>query len=149
MLPRWLTKVRGALLMALTWAVIWAPFGLLAGMIVDSDGAMDEPWVAVGAFPGFFCGLLFSVLLGLTERRRRFSDLSLARVAMWGALGGFVVIALPFTSLIGTPNTDHAFWRARYMIVAGITVLSAMSAAGSLLLARLAKSKAAGVTIGK
>src|SRR5688572_2243470 len=133
---KWLARIRGALLMALTWAVIWAPFGPLLGMIVDPDGTMDEPWILVGAGPGFLCGLLFSVVLGIAERRRSLHELSLARVATWGAAGGLFVLLLN-SGALGTPNTEHLFWRARYIIFGGVTLLSAASAAGSVLLARM------------
>lgn len=139
---KWLGRVRGAILMALTWAVIWAPFGPLAGMILDPDGRMDEPWIAVGAFPGFLCGLIFSVVLGIAGRRRSIHELSLARVAAWGAAAGFLLMVVNMTSL-GTPNTEHLFWRARWIITAGVTLLSAASAAGSLALARMAKKREA------
>src|SRR5688500_12193793 len=137
---KWLARIRGALLMALTWAVIWAPFGPLLGMIVDPDGTMDEPWIVVGALPGFLCGLIFSVVLGIAERRRSLHELSLARVAIWGAAGGLFLMVLN-TGLLGTPNTEHLFWKARYIIIGGVTLLSAASAAGSLLLARMAKKR--------
>lgn len=139
---KWLARIRGAVLMAVTWAVVWAPFGPLAGLIVDADGTMDEPWLLVGALPGFLCGLLFSVVLGITERRRAFHELSLARVAAWGAAGGLFLMVLSATAL-GTPDTGHLFWRARFLIIGGVTLLSAASAAGSLLLARMAKKREA------
>jgi hypothetical protein len=41
-----------------------------------------------------------------------------------------------FTGLLGTPNTEHALWQARYMIVVAVILLSSLSAIGSLLLAR-------------
>ena len=126
--------------MALTWAVIWAPFGPLAGMIFDPDDTMDEPWIAVGALPGFVCGLLFSVVLAIAERRRSIHELSLARVAAWGAAGGLLVM-LVNSGLLGTPNSEHPFFRARYFITAGVTLLSSASAAASLLLARMAKRR--------
>ena|SRR5688572_20191179 len=139
---KWLARIRGAVLMALTWAVIWAPFGPLLGMIVDPDGTMDEPWILVGAAPGFICGLIFSVVLAITERRRSVHELSLARVATWGAAGGLFLVVLN-SGLLGTPNTEHLFWRARYIIMGGVTVLSAASAVGTLLLARMAKKREA------
>ena len=126
--------------MALTWAVIWAPFGPVLGLILDPDGTMDEPWIAVGALPGFFCGLVFSVVLAVAERRRGLEELSLARVAAWGAAGGLALMVLN-TAALGTPNTEHLFWRARYIIIGGVTLLSAASATGSLLLARMAKRR--------
>ena len=126
--------------MGLTWAVVWAPFGILAGIIVDRSGAMDEPWILVGALPGFFCGLLFSVVLAITERRRSVDELSPVRVALWGAAGGLALMLLSTTAL-GTPNPEHLFWRSRFLVTAGVTLLSGASAAGSLLLARMAKKR--------
>jgi peptidoglycan/LPS O-acetylase OafA/YrhL len=125
--------------MGITWAVVWAPFGLLAGFIVDRTGAMDEPWILVGALPGFFCGVVFSVVLAITERRGNVDELSPARVALWGAAGGLAMMLL--TSTLGTPNEEHLFWRARFLVMGGVTLLSAASAAGSLLLARKAKKR--------
>ncbi len=58
--------------MALTWAVVWAPVGVLIGRIVDPNDSMEEMWVAVGAYPGFLCGTVFSAVLGIAEGRRRF-----------------------------------------------------------------------------
>src|SRR5918999_1910465 len=75
---RWLRRIRGALLMGLTWAVAWAPIGVLVGMIVDPDGSMDEMWPAVGAYPGFLSGVVFSVVLAIAARRRRLHELSLS-----------------------------------------------------------------------
>jgi MFS family permease len=140
----WLGRIRRALFIALTWAVVWAPLGVLIGMIVDPDGSMDEPWVAVGAYPGFLCGVVFSAVVGITDRRRRFRELSLSRAGAWGAVSGLLVIALPFIGFLGTPNTEHAFWRWRVMIIVAVTLLSSISAVGSVLLARMAKKRELG-----
>ena len=82
---QWLRRIRAAVLMGLTWAAVWAPIGVLTGLIVDSDGSMDEMWVAVGGYPGFLCGAVFSAVLGVSKGQRRVEELSLARV---GACGG-------------------------------------------------------------
>jgi hypothetical protein len=140
----WLGRIRRAVLMAVTWALVWAPLGVLIGMIVDPDGSMDEPWVAVGAYPGFLCGLVFSAVLGITDSRHRFDELSLSRVGAWGALSGLLVIVLPFTGFLGTPNTEHLFWRWRVIIIVSVTLLSSISAVGSVLLARMAKKRELG-----
>lgn len=140
----WLGRIRRAVLMALTWAVVWAPLGVLIGMIVDPDGSMDEPWVAAGAYPGLLCGVVFSAVLGITDGRRRFDELSLSRVAAWGAVSGLLVIVLPFTGVLGTPNTEHPFWRWRVIIIVAVTLLSSISAVGSVLLARMAKKRELG-----
>ena len=141
-MKNWLGGFRRAVLMALTCAVVWAPFGVLLGMILDPDGSMDEPWVALGVYPGFLCGVVSSAVLGITDGRRRFDELSLARVCVWGAVSGLLVMALPFTGLLGTPNTGHALWRLRFVIMGGVTLLSAVSAVGSRLLAGMARKRA-------
>ena len=41
---------------------------------------------------GFIMGGAFAGILSLTERHRRLQDLSLRRVALWGALGGLVFL---------------------------------------------------------
>ena len=131
-----LGRIRRAILLAVTWALAWAPLGILIGLIVDADGAMDEPWVAVGAFPGFFCGLVFCGVLEMTEGRRKLAELSLSRVGAWGAVSGLLVMVFVYTGLLGTPNTEHAFWRWRVMIIAVVTLMSAISGITSVLLAR-------------
>ena len=135
----WLRRIRGAVLMALSWAVAWAPVGVLIGMIVDPDGSMDEPWVAVGTFPGFLCGVVFSAVLGIAERRRRFDELSLARVGVWGAVSGLLVGVLPL--VVGTLSPKFPLWMWGVAIVGPVTLLSSVSAVGSALLARKAKQR--------
>ena len=83
-MKKWLRRIRGAVLMGLTWAVVWALVAVLIGMIVDPDGSMDEMWVAIGAYPGFIGGVMFSAVLGIAARRRRFDELSLPRFGAWG-----------------------------------------------------------------
>jgi hypothetical protein len=126
--------------MGLTWAAAWAPVGVLIGMIVDADGSMDEPWVAVGAYPGFLGGVAFSVVLALAARRRRFDELSLPRVAGWGAVAGLLVGALPFAA--GASTGALPPWLLAAVVVGPITLLSALSAAGSLALARMGERRA-------
>jgi len=128
--------------MALTWAVVWAPLGVLLGILVDPDGSLDEPWVAVGAYPGFLCGVVFSAVLGMTEGRRRVDAVSLARVGAWGAVSGLLVGVLPVTGALGTPNADHPLWQWHVVLLGSVTLLSSVSAVGSVLFARMAKKRA-------
>ena len=137
----WLKRIRGAVLMGLTWAVVWVPVALLTSMIVDPNESMDEPWVAAGAYPGFLCALVFSAVLAITDGRRRFDELSLLRVGAWGAVSGLLVIVLPFTGVLGTPNTEHPLWQWRGAIIGAVTLLSSVSAVGSVLLARMARTR--------
>lgn len=131
---KWLRRMRGALLMGLMWAAVWAPAGVLIGYIVDPDGSMDEMWVAVGAYPGLLGGVVFATVLGIVGRRRRFEKLSLGRFAAWGAGAGMFVGLLPF--VIGEATTKLPLWVLAGVVIGTITLLSAGSAAGSLALAR-------------
>ena len=132
-MSRWLKRVRAAVIMGLAWAVVWAPVGVLIGIVVDPDGSMDEMWVAAGAYPGFLGGVLFAAVLGIVAAHRRLDALSLRRFAAWGAGAGLLVGALPFA--LGTGSGASPAWLPA-AIISTITVLSAVSAAGSLALAR-------------
>ena len=134
---RWPRRIRGALLMGLTWAAVWAPLAVLIGVLIDPDGSMDEMWVAVGAYPGFLGGVLFSAVLGIAARRHGFEALSLSRVAAWGAVAGLLVGALPFA--VGEPTSELPVWLLAAVVIGATTLLSAASAAGSLVIARRGK----------
>jgi hypothetical protein len=129
--------------MGLTWAVIWLPLGLLLGFILDPDGTMDEPWILVGVFPGFLSGVIFSVVLGIAAGRRRLDELSVAKVGGWGAVAGLIIGSLPFVLGDQGPDAERA-WLLPVLVISSITLLSAVSAAGSLMLAR--KSARRGLT---
>ncbi|HEY0970598.1 MAG TPA: hypothetical protein VGE02_06445 [Gemmatimonadales bacterium] len=125
--------------MGLTWAIVWAPVGVLVGMIVDRDGSMDEPWVMVGALPGFLGGVVFATVLGIVGRHRRFEELSLPRFAAWGAAAGVMVGTFPF--LIGDSSSGIPVWLLAGIVIGSITTMSSVSAAGSLALARVAERR--------
>lgn len=130
----WLGRVRGAVLMGLTWAAAWALVAVLIGMIVDPDGSMDEMWVAVGGYPGFLCGVVSSAVLGIAGGRRRSDELSLSHVGAWGAAAGLLVGVLPF--VLGEPTSEIPLWQLGAVVIGSITLLSAVSAIGSALLSR-------------
>lgn len=135
-MPTWLRRTRAALTVGLGWALLWAPVGVLVGLVVDPDGSMDEMWFLIFGYPGFLGGVLFSILLALRERRRAVVELKLPRVAAWGGLAGFAVGTLPF--LIGDPSGSIPV-ALLYAIAAGsITTLSALSAAGTVAIAQRA-----------
>src|SRR5689334_13739209 len=100
---RWVRRVRGAVGMGLTWAIGWAIAGLLIG--VSSKLLPGLPWDAFFAVfdaplpalavPGFVGGVLFSVVLALVGRHRRFNELSLPRFVAWGAVGGLLLSLVP------------------------------------------------------
>jgi hypothetical protein len=136
----WLKGFRNAVLLGLAWAVAWAPIAVLLGIfIIDPDNSMDEMWFAIGAYPGFVCGVLFSALRALGERRRALGELSLPRAAAWAVGSGVLVGAVPFA--LGTPSPDNRAWLV-LAVVGTFTLMSVVSAIGSVLLARMAKQRA-------
>ena len=150
----WLKRVRGAIGMGLTWAAAWAILGLLIGVTsVLLPGlpwwdaffdVFDAPLPAL-AVPGFIGGAIFSVVLGIAGRRRRFGELSLPRFTAWGAVGGLLLGLLPAAmvgvGLASTEGSDTSIWQFTAAIVGPLTVLCAASAAGSLVLARRAQNR--------
>lgn len=134
-MAKWLRHIRGGVLMGLAWAAAWAPIGVLIGLIVDSDGSMDEMWAAVGGYPGFLCGAVFFAMLGGSEDLRGFDELPLSRVCARGSMSGVLVGMLPI--VLGSIETGALpAWLLVVLIIASITLLSAVSAAGSLALAK-------------
>ena len=128
------------ILVALAWAVVWSPVGVLTGIIVDPGGSMDEMWAAIGAYPGFLCGAVFSAVVGIAEGRRRLNEVVHSRVAAWGAVSGLVVGAIPF--VLGTVNSTLPLWLWSIVTVGAVTILSSASAVGTASIARMAKKRA-------
>lgn len=147
-MQRWLRRIRGAVGMGLSWAIGWAAVGLLIGVSSvllprlpwDAFFAVfDAPLPALGV-PGFFGGALFSVVLGIAGRRRSFDELSVGRVAGWGALGGLLLSLLP-AGMVGvglaTVGQGRAAWQLTALIAVPLVLLSTVSAVTTLLVARM------------
>ena len=152
-MEKFLRPIRGAVGMGLTWAAGWALFGVLIGVTSrllpwlpweSFFEIFDAPLPAL-AIPGFFGGVFFSTVFGIAGRGRRFSELSLSRFAAWGAVGGVLLSLLPaalVTVGLATISPDAAgLWPTTAMILGPLTLLSAGSAAGTLMLARLAEGR--------
>lgn len=142
----WLRRIRGALGMGLTWGVA----GFLAGIVIEVIhniwpnplGAAVDIWPAALGYPAFFGGVAFSVVLGIAGRRRRFDELSLPRVAAWGAIGGLLVSLIPATLValgLATPNVP--LWQITLALVGPLALGGAVAASGSLALARMADDR--------
>jgi hypothetical protein len=139
--------------MGLTWAAEWVLAGLLIG--VTSKLLPGLPWdwffevfdapLPALAIPGFFGGLFFSIVLGIAGRRRRFSELSLPVFAAWGALGGLLLTLFPFAlvavGLASREGSAIGAWQIIATISGPFILLSALSAGGSLMLARKAQNR--------
>jgi hypothetical protein len=126
-----LRRLRGVIGTGLTWALGWAGFFGVLGVIF---GAYSVPRLAlVGGFMGFIAGSAFGVILSITERRHRLEDLSLWRTALWGGLGGLLV-AGSFNLLGGSGGLVWSF-------VATMAFSGAVSSAGPVAVARRADTK--------
>lgn len=126
-MKKWLRRIRGAVVVGLTWAVGWGLVGLLVmETFVDPHGRIADIWPMVLGIPGFLGGVVFSMMLWMAEGRRRFDELSLARFGVWGAMTGALlgVLGVAWIGLSG-------------MIIIPLTLLGAASATGSLALARM------------
>ena len=102
-MQKWLRRIRGSIGMGLTWAAGWAIFGVMIGVVSTITPFLpwdsffevfDAPLPAL-AVPGFFGGILFSIVLGIAGRDRKFDELSIKRFAAWGAVGGLLLALLP------------------------------------------------------
>ncbi len=148
-MEKWLRRIRGAVAMGLTWAVGWALFGVLIG--VTSILLPGLPWEILFEFldplmalalPGFFGGVVFSTVLGIAGRRRRFDELSLPRFAAWGAVGGMLLGLFPAAIVAaGLASANVDLWLFTAVIIGPLALLSAVSASGSLMLARMAEDR--------
>ena len=145
-MKKWLRRIRGAVGMGLTWAV----GGFLVGFGIEMIhnvwptplGSMVDIWPAALGYPAFFGGVVFSTVLGIAGRRRRFDEMSLPRFAAWGAVGGLIVSLIPAAMVamgLATPNIP--LWQITTALVGPLTLGSAIAASGSLALARMAEGR--------
>ncbi len=137
----WLRRVRATVKMGLSWAVVWAPVGVLIGWVLAGNSVTPDEfplddWLMLLAALGFLSGATFSIVLRIADGRRRFDELSLPRFGAWGALGGLVVGALAVAAWQLDAGFGPVLWQRAAVLVGSSTLLSAISASGSLALAR-------------
>lgn len=123
---------------ALIWALACAIAAVLLSLVVDPVGAMEEIWPAVGAYPGFIGGLLFSAVLWVGEARRGTSGWSMPQVAAWGAAIGVAVALLPFAV---ASNAELPPGLVAVLVFGSVIPASVASAVASALLFRRAARK--------
>ena len=145
-MKKWLRRIRGAVGMGLSWAVV----GFLAGIGIELVhnlwpnplGSAVDIWPMTLALPGFLGGVAFSTVLGIAGRRRRFDELSLPRVAAWGAVGGLLVSLIPAAMVaIGLATPNVSLWQITLALLGPFTLGGAVAASGTLALARMADDR--------
>ncbi len=145
-MKKWLKRIRGAVGMGLTWAAVWAGVGALIPLFSGLFSVGGFAVLLFGVFVmvatygmlGFVGGAVFSVVLGITERRRRFDQMSLPRFAAWGAGAGLILAVLTVAMGIAMGG---AITPGNWIFMGTMPLLAAGSAAGSLALARRADDR--------
>ena len=125
----WLRRIRGAIGMGVMWAAAWFAAGTVPRWVFGVN--TDAPLPLVFGLFGLGAGVVFSAVLALTEGRRRFDQMSLPRFALWGVMGGLLLSAL-------FAKAGSLGWGDVLALAPTLAVASAVSAAGSLAMARRA-----------
>jgi len=135
-----LRRARGVLGTALVWAMAWlvigSAVGLHAGVRTPTPGAARfVAWMAAGwALWGAVSGALFALAVLALERRRTLAQLSIWRVATWGALGA---LALPAAFLCFVWGAGGSVtWQGVVVTLPTSAALGAGCAASTLALAQ-------------
>jgi hypothetical protein len=115
--------------MGLTWAAAWFVAGSVPRWVFGVN--TDAPLPLVFGLFGLMAGVAFSAVLALTESRRTFDEMSLPRFAGWGAMGGLLLSAI-------LAKAGSLGWGDMLGLAPTLAVASAVSAAGSLAMARRA-----------
>lgn len=131
---------------ALLWAFFWAlPGGVIEAIDNIAPSAhsftrLIDMWPQTLGLPGLVGGVIFSVLLLITERGRRLAELSPARSGAWGAVSGLLVGAL--VVWVVAPGLSQPV-QLGVALVGVATLLAAVSGAASPLLFRYAAQRRA------
>jgi len=84
-----LRRLRGIIGTGLTWAVGYFVLGVIYS--VTTGGSILSA-IPGNTSVGFIFGSTFAVILSVAERHRKLEDLSLLRVALWGALVPLIIV---------------------------------------------------------
>lgn len=137
-MEKWVTRISRALMMGLAWAGVWVPAGAaVAGLMLDE---LDPEHIGGPLYSGLLCGSIFAAVAGIAAAHRRLSELPVSRAAVSGAVSGLLASALWFllvlASVVGDTNPEPLPWQLIGTVVSSLTVLSAMTAVGSVWVAR-------------
>lgn len=115
--------------LGLLWALAAAMVALFIEAAIDPHGEIVDVWIAALGYPAFFGGILFFSLVRLLEGRRRFTQVSMARAAVSGALTGLLLPVFLLVLVYGFSDPHGpAPWRL-LVVLTGVMML-AMAIAG-------------------
>jgi hypothetical protein len=143
-MPRWVRVIRGMIGIGFTFAVgVGGVVGLVGAIaVLGSRATPVEVLQTAGKFAlvSFLLGMVFSGVLALVARRRRFNHLSIPLVASLGGAAGLVYFL--FLAMNGGRN-----WTPRLAVLnfALLLTMGTVAAVATLLMARRANSALAPV----
>ena len=135
-MKKWGRRIRGAIGMGLTWAAAGSVAGFLLARLTTLNP--DLPFPLLFAPLGFMAGIIFSVILVVTGRRRGFDRLSISRFAGWGAASGLLLSGI---FGVGAVLRGASFWGEFLLFGPALAIASAVCAGGSLALAKRAERR--------
>jgi hypothetical protein len=135
-MKKWGRRIRGAVGMALAWGAAGFGAGILLARVPGFDS--DLPFALLFAPLGFFAGIIFSGILVAIGGRRRFDRMSLSRFAGWGAVSGLLLSGV---FAVGAALRGESLWGEFLVFGPALAMASAVSAAGSIALARRAERR--------
>jgi hypothetical protein len=130
-------RIRGAIGMGLIWGAAGSGVGFLLARLSSLNP--DLPFPLLFAPLGFIVGIIFSAILVAIEGRRGFDRMSLSRFAGWGALSGLLLSGI---FVVGAALRGAPLWGEFLLFGPALAIAGAVSAAGSLALARRAERRA-------
>lgn len=130
---RILQRIRGVVGTGLTWAAAWVGLGAGIGALAGLDLQFILQIALGNSVSGFLAGSAFAGILSVAERNHSLEELSLKRVAIWGALGASALTLLPLA--YGVP----VGYLLAPILING--TIGAGMAAGSVAMARRAEDR--------
>jgi hypothetical protein len=119
-----LRRFRAIMATAATWSLAWAPFALVPlSIVATSDQRVPLRLVVTvvmtQAMLGAIGGALFAAALTLSSRSKRFEELRVLSVSLWGAGGGLLLplaaqltvmrdVGLPVAAIAGATAVSAA-----------------------------------------
>lgn len=135
-MKKWGRRIRAAIGMGLIWGAAWFGAGILLARVPGFYS--DLPFALLFAPLGFVTGIIFSGILVVIERRRRFDRVALSRFAGWGAVSGLLLSGI---FVVAAALRGETMWGEFLVFGPALAMASAACAAGSLAMARRAERR--------
>jgi hypothetical protein len=135
-MKQWGRRIRAAIGMGLIWGAAWFGAGILLARVPGFYS--DLPFALLFAPLGLVTGIIFSGILVVVERRRRFVRVSLSRFAGWGVVSGLLLSGI---FVAAAALRGESWWREFLVFGPSLAMASAVCAAGSLAVARRAERR--------